>query len=255
MQAFLQTRSNNRVPFLVRAHPDKVTHTITLTCVSTWQKRAVGATLKTVIGDVAPIVAAAEGATATNAERAAAHDARAASTVADALLAAEVTAAGLPTIDAVSLTDVSAFFLRGSARFRGELVFQQRLVPYLIESPFSRLMSLSDEFGWFGCVRPSHLAAYVFLCCMLCHQSFMGLHISSGNRFGLLPSGHRDVFKGYVPTVNTKGVVGLTKLKPDGCLAEGVLAFLYLEIKPTFVLASAEQDQCVLPSRLHVVQR
>ena len=184
---------------------------------------------------MAPIIAAAQDAAATDAARAAAHDARAAIAVAEELLAAEVTAAGLPTIDAVSLTDVSTFFLRGSARFLGELAFQQLLVPYLIQSPFSRLLSLSPRLGWFGCVRPIlHIRMQPVLHGLAC---FMGCFLR----------GHRGVFKGFVPTINAQRVVGLTKLKPDGCVAAGMLAFLYLEVKPSFVKASSRQDQCVLP--------
>jgi len=67
---------------------------------------------------------------------------------------------GLLTVDTVSLTDLAAFLVRGAAYFKGELVFQQRLAPYLIDSAFSHLLSLSlalsragsKWFGWFGCV-------------------------------------------------------------------------------------------------------
>ena len=94
--------------------------------------------------DDADAVAAASPATASHA----------ASHVADDSIA-------LSCIDIVSLTDLATFYMRGPAKVAGNLAFQQRLCPYLIESTLSPLLS-DDPSGccWFECVLVSILARF-----------------------------------------------------------------------------------------------
>ena len=64
----------------------------------------------------------------------------------------DVAMSSCSSIDFVSLTDLTAFLVRGTAQADGELAFRQRFCPYLIGSPLCPLLNGSRDCRWFGCV-------------------------------------------------------------------------------------------------------
>ena len=142
----------------------------------------------------------------------------------------------LAPTDVVSLTDLASFFMRGPALSDGDLVFQQHIVPYLIDSPFCPTLQSSRHFSWFGYV-PCRI--FVGHAVGVCGRCFM-------IRLSFL-SCHRNVVRGFVPILDKPDgtAVNLSKLKPDGGVAYQCVPLLFVELKPRFVQKSASADQCV----------
>ena len=159
-------------------------------------------------------------------------------------------ATALSCIDIVSLTDLVTFYMRGPAKVAGNLAFQQRLCPYLIESTLCPLMS-EDSSGccWFECVlgliflRGSSSAA--------CHRWMLAcewclLVTSSALCFV------RNVASSYIVRQGQIGSGRLATFRPYGCMAWGEVPLLFTEMKPVHELEPAAADQCVVPMPLGV---
>jgi len=135
---FLKTRSDGRLPFLVRAASVDSSPTPLTTSIPTWQKYMVrhasmGLRQPQESADAPLHEPVVDAASQTDSE-------------------APLNGFCLPVVDVASLTDLASFLLRGGCLREGELALQQRIGSYLIDSPFCPTLSGSTRLKWFACV-------------------------------------------------------------------------------------------------------